>query len=378
MNILVLGGTGAMGRPLVSQLSVANDVFVTTRKKYSPQQKKQNVTYLTGNAKDMSFLTAALQSRHWDAVVDFMIWGAEFKVVLPLMLDSTNQYIFISSARVYAKSDAPITEETPRLLNVSDDNEYLKTNEYALAKAREEDMLFHSGRNNYTIVRPTVTYNSHRLQLGVLEMENWLYRALHDRSIVFSNDIADKITTMTHGDDVARGIASLIGKEGALGEAFHITSSISLPWNDVLDIYLSVLEKHLGHRPHVVMTDKSTNLKFKNRIYQVIYCRYFNRTFDNDKISRFCDVSSFIEPYSGLADCLEKFLENPTFRDMNWKLEAINDKAAGEWTPLSEIPTMSGKIDYMAYRYNLEFVIPITVVAGKIGRKLTSLFKKYR
>lgn len=379
MNILVLGGTGAMGRPLVSQLSVANNVFVTTRKNpHSFSPNKQHVTFLIGNAKNVDFLSNTLKSKHWDAVVDFMIWGTEFPVVLPLLLESTNQYVFVSSARVYAQSDVPITEETPRLLDVSSDSDYLKTNEYALAKAREEDMLFHSGKINYTVVRPTVTYNSHRLQLGVLEMENWLYRALHGRSIVFSDDIADKITTMTHGDDVAKGIASLIGKECALGETFHITSSISLPWNDVLDIYLSVLEKHLGHRPHVVMTEKSTNLKFKNRVYQVIYCRYFNRSFDNSKVSRFCDVSHFVEPYRGLADCLEKFLMKPIFREMDWKLEAVNDKVSGERTSFSEIPSLSGKIDYLAYRYGLEFIIPITSIAGKVCRKLSLLFKRHK
>ena len=156
MNILVLGGTGAMGQPLVRQLATANDVYVTTRRDLS-QPEDSGITYIKGNAKDLTFLAATLKSRHWDAIVDFMVWTSEFPQVLPLMLEATNQYVFISSARVYAQSDKPITEETPRLLDVSEDQEYLSTNEYALAKAREEDMLFRSGRNNFTIVRPTIT-----------------------------------------------------------------------------------------------------------------------------------------------------------------------------------------------------------------------------
>lgn len=47
-----------------------------------------------------------------------------------------------------------------------------------MAKARQEDILYQSGFSNYTIVRPSVTYNTYRLQLGALEKENWLYRAL--------------------------------------------------------------------------------------------------------------------------------------------------------------------------------------------------------
>jgi nucleoside-diphosphate-sugar epimerase len=295
-----------------------------------------------------------------------MIWGKEFADVLPLMLDNTMQYVFISSARVYAKSDTPITETTPRLLDVSEDGEYLKTNEYALAKAREEDLLFKSGRKNFTIIRPTITYNSHRLQLGVLEMENWLYRALHGRSIVFSKDIAEKVTTMTYGDDVAKGIASVIGQEASLGEAFHITSPESLLWSEVLEIYLTVLEKHLGVRPKLVITETSTNLKFKYSIYQVIYCRYFNRLFDNTKISHFCDTRQFTKPQKGLAECLENFLSNPKFRDIDWILEAVNDRVSKEYTPLKEIPTIGSKVLYTMYRFHLELFLPVIYAVRRL------------
>lgn len=366
MNILVLGGTGAMGQPLVKQLAFDNDVCVTTRQDVVSSEK---IIYLKGNAKDIAFLTATLQSRHWDAIVDFMVWTSDFPTVLHLMLDNTDQYVFISSARVYAQSDEPITEDTPRLLDVSTDREYLSTNEYALAKAREENMLFQSGRSNFTIVRPTITYNTKRLQLGVFEKEMWLYRALHGRSIVFSEDIADKVTTMTHGNDVATGIASLIGQKNALGEAFHITCPKSLLWSEVLDIYLSVLEKHLGYRPRVVMTEKSTNLKFKQRIYQVIYCRYFNRTFDNSKIAHYCDVDSFTAPQRGLAECLEEFLSKPQFKRIDWFTEAVNDRASKERTPLSEIPTTTDKVYYIIYRYNLKFLLPLITLAKKLVKR---------
>ena len=239
MNILVLGGTGAMGTPLVKLLSQYNEVFVTSRQnRYS---ENPHIYYIKGNAKKQSFLLPVLKTRMWDAIVDFMVWDTDFPMVLPLLLESTQQYVFISSARVYAKTDDIITEKTPRLLDVSDDRDYLATNEYALAKAREEDLLSELGRHNYTIIRPTITYNNYRLQLGVLEKENWLYRALHGRSIVFSNDIADKVTTMTWGDDVALGISSVVGQEKVLGEVFHVTSPVALKWREVLNIYLDVL-----------------------------------------------------------------------------------------------------------------------------------------
>lgn len=353
-QILVLGGTGAMGRPLVKILSESCQVFVTSR---TTHPSSDGVIYLKGNAHDHSFLQSILEERHYDAIVDFMVWGNDFGEVLPALLENAKQYVFISSARVYAQSDEPIKENTPRLLDVSDDKEYLKTNEYALAKAREENLLINSNFHNYTIVRPSVTYNTHRLQLGVLEKESWLYRALHGRSIVFSEDIASKLTTMTLGDDVAKGIASIVGKEKTVGQTYHITSPKSLPWSDVLDIYLRVLEKHLCIRPKVVMSEKTTNLLFKERIYQVIYCRYFNRSFDNSKVNEFCDTYQFVSPEEGLSKCLVEFLESPRFLPIDWRLEAYNDRVAKEKTPLSEIKGTKERIVYLIYRYKLSLLI---------------------
>lgn len=373
MKILILGGTGAMGRPLVKLLSTTdNTVYVTSRGKHHSTEK---VRYIRGNARDISFLKKTLSEFQYDVIVDFMVWTSDFEKVLPILLSATSQYIFISSARVYAQSENPITEETPRLLDVSEDNTYLQTNEYALAKAREEDLLLHSGFKNYTIVRPSITYNTHRLQLGVLEKESWLYRTLHGRSIVFSHDIANKLTTMTLGDDVAMGIASLFGQKNALGQAFHITYPQSLLWSDVLDIYIQVLEKHLGHSVKVTMTEKSTSLNIPSRIYQVIYCRYFNRTFDNSKISHYCDMTKFTSPDQGLAICLEKFLEKPHFHSIDWQLEAYNDRAANERTPLQEIPGLGNKIHYVTIRYNLQWATRIFHLVVSILRKLRNIIK---
>lgn len=368
MNILVLGGTGSMGVPLVNRLSKTHKVYVTSRSK---RESSANIEYIQGNAREKDFVVTLLSMRKWDAIIDFMVHTADSLTELSsLFLENAKQYVFISSARVYSQTEAKITEDTPRLLDVSTDTEYLKTNEYALAKAREEDILFKSGKNNFTIIRPTITYNTYRLQLGVLEKESWLYRALHGRSIVFSEDINDKLTTMTLGDDVSEGIASVIGSEKALGEAFHITCPVSLPWHEVLATYLSVLKKHLGKDVPVVMTKKSTNLKFPWRVYQLIYSRYFNRTFDNSKIAQFCDINSFTLPQEGLARCLEAFLAAPKFSNIPWDLEAVNDKVARERTPLREIPHMGNKFTYFCYRNSLTFLLKPTFRLLNIARKI--------
>ena len=142
----------------------------------------------------------------------------------------------MSSARVYAGSSEPIVETSPRLLDTVNDEVYLRTDEYALAKAREENLLSQSGKTNWVIVRPYITYSEIRLQLGVLEKEQWLYRAMNGRKIVFPKDIAEKMTTLTYGYDVACGIAAVAGKPAANGRAFHVTAAEAIRWSDVLGI----------------------------------------------------------------------------------------------------------------------------------------------
>ena len=53
-----------------------------------------------------------------------------------------------------------------------------------LTKALQENLLRASGYKNWTIVRPYITFSDIRLQLGVYEKEQWLYRALQGRAIV--------------------------------------------------------------------------------------------------------------------------------------------------------------------------------------------------
>jgi nucleoside-diphosphate-sugar epimerase len=348
MKVLVLGGTGAMGVHLVAQLSQSGiETVVTSRQRKSISK---DVRYVQGNAHDINFLRSLINER-WDAVVDFMIYStSSFATRVDELLDSTSQYVFISTARVYTDSQQPIVEYSGRLLDCSEDKEFLSSDDYSLSKARQEDLLKHSGRTNWTIVRPYITYDKYRLQLGVLEKEEWLYRALHGRTIVFSRDILSKTTTLTHGFDVAKGIFSLIGKSKSLGEEFHITAASTISWIDVLKTYTEALKIHLGHEPKVILQDLPTFLQSKPAKYQIAYDRQYNRRFDCSKISDFTCVRDFTDPEAGLAMSIEAFLRAPKFDDINWRDEAVRDSQTGDWTPLREIAGIKQKLKYLTFR----------------------------
>ncbi len=348
-NILILGGTGAMGKHIVDLLNAAGDsVFVTSR---TTHNNYGNITYLKGNAKDEVFVEKILHLQEWDVIVDFMIYQTdEFQNRYEKLLSSCKQYVFLSSSRVYADTQPSIIESSPRLLDICDDLEYLATEEYALSKAREENLLIHSPYSNWTIIRPYITYSENRLQLGVLEKEYWLYQAVHKRTIVFSKDIAEKTTTLTYGYDVAQGINSIIGRKEAFGKVFHITVDESHTWQEIFDVYLRVLTDFLGCIPKVKMIDKNPRMNIPSSKWQVVYDRYYNRRFDNTAINQFVDTTTFRPTLEGVENCLRSFLKNPTFYNVGWGEHAMYDRITGEWTPFKEIPTWKQRIVYLLRR----------------------------
>ncbi len=347
MNILILGGTGTMGTYLVEQLAVPSNYIVVTSRSVKVSENP-NIKYIKGNARDINFLNEVLQEQY-DVIVDFMIYTTkEFEDRCDLFLSNTSQYVFLSSARVYAESNKPLTEKSPRLLDISEDKEYLNTDEYALAKARQEDVLTCNKKKNWTIIRPYITYNSSKLQLGTYEKEYWLYRALHNRPIVLSKDIKENLTTLTYGKDVSKGICTLINNKKALGEIFQITTSDNLTWGEVLECYLKVIEKEYAFKPNVKWIENSTENN-----YQFKYDRIFNRIFDSKKITTLTkDELKFKEPLLGLEKCLVEFIkEGQSFHEIDWTLEAKKDKICGVYTPLSEIHSHKGKIKYVLFRF---------------------------
>ena len=355
MKILVLGGTGAIGIPVVQILAAkGNRVLVTSRRQKI--SSVPGIKYIVGNAKDLNFLKFLLATKY-DAIIDFMVYTPdEFKERMSLFLKSTKQYFIFSSSRVYADSEGTlITEETPRLLNAVQDKEYLRTNEYALAKAREEDLLADSGYFNWTIIRPYITYNMRRLQLGVWEKEAWLYRALNGKAIVFGRDIASKYTTLTYGYDVALRISDLVGKKAAFGETIHIAANECILWEQVLTIYLDVIERKTGQRPRVHWVNNSFQfLKATDNRYQIKYDRLFNRKFDNTKAETLAGThESYKKIGDGLSMCLSEFLDSAKeFLDINWRLEGAFDRITGDKTKLKDIPGWKNKIKYIIFRYS--------------------------
>ena len=365
-KVLVLGGTGAMGVFLTQILSDAADLkaFVTSR---APHKDYKNISYIVGNARDKDFMTQLLSENHYDAIVDFMNYGyQEFMDCHKMLLDATDHYIFLSSSRVYDYSQTPLTEASPRLLETTTDEEFLKTQRYALRKARQEDMLKNSGRSNYTIIRPYITYSDARLQLGIYEKEQWLFRALHGKSIIMTDGVLQKKTSLTHGYDVAYGMFNIVQNHTPCGEAVHITTQETMTWLDVLKIYSSVFEEKLNQKIKVFTSDsiKSIEELFEGG-YNTKYDRLFDRSFCNQKAQEICGKIDYTKMSDGLSECLSQFIEHwkmvgdSAFLQIVWEFEAYSDRICGDAPTSSVLFNDDARSQYFAALDNNEYKYPV-------------------
>ena len=234
-KVLVLGGTGAMGRYLVPELlTLGYDIDIVSLDDVVSDNPK--LKYIKGNTKEDGFLEKILANKY-DGVVDFMTYSTEqFKNIHKLFLDNTDHYIYLSSCRVFADAP-PITEKSPRLLDVSDDQEFLATDDYALYKARQEDMLRNSGKTNWTIVRPATTYSTGRFQLVTLEAPSIIYRMHTGKTIVLPEAAMNCEATLSWGGDVGKMLALLLFNPKAYGEDYNVATAEHHTWKEIAEMY---------------------------------------------------------------------------------------------------------------------------------------------
>jgi len=351
MKLLLIGGTGVIGSNIIKILdNTDSKLYITTRKN---RINTDNINYIIGNAHDYHFIKNILNNDYYDCIIDFMIYSTdEFKKRIEDLLKSTSHYFYLSSARVYADSDNPITENSLRLLDVIKDRKYLQSDEYALAKARQEDIIKSSSYTNWTIIRPYITYGDNRFQLASFEKEYWLYRALMGKTIVFPEEMLYKKTTFTYAKDVAIAINNLINRKEAFSNIFNIVNGKYITWNDIINIYKGIFLNILNRDIKIKYISLENFYKIAPNIYQVKYDRMYNRIFNNEKILKYTNIDNFLDVQDGLNRCLSEYLiNNKEYLYFDWKNEAFQDKILNERSSTNSILGLKNKIKYLIFRY---------------------------
>ncbi len=335
-KVLILGGTGAMGVYLVPELlSMGYRVHVAALDGFeSLPQGNPHLTCTKCDAKDEGALCELLKEG-CDAIVDFIIYTTEeFKERYSLLLENTDHYIFLSSYRVYA-GQTPITENSPRLLDVSEDLEFLASEDYALFKAREEDILKQSAYSNWTAVRPAITYSKRRFQLTTLEAAVVVRRTFQGKTLILPEEAMSVQGTMTWAGDVAKMIARLVLNKCAYCECFTVSTAEHHTWKEIAEFYKQLIGLHY------ITVDMETFLNViapgsKHARWQLQYDRMFDRVIDNRKILNATGLkqADFMPLYDGLKQELSALprdfdWSNTPHYEMNERMDAYLKRTGG-------------------------------------------------
>ena len=323
-KILIPGGTGAMGTYLVPELlRMGYRVDVVSLDDRTSDHP--SLRYFRANFKEDGIADTFLKNEY-DAIVDFMVYGTdEFcEKVFPL-IRGCGHYIFLSSYRVYANEEHPITERSPRLLDISKDQKFLATDDYSLYKARGENFLKASDLPNWTAIRPAITFSQRRYQLVTLEAPLVVGRARAGKKVVLPREALSVQATMTWAGDVAKMIARLLFNPATYREIYNVSTAEHNTWETVASYY----QRLIGLEYVAVDKEDFLNLVTdgtEHPRWQLEYDRLFDRIVDNTKILNVTGLkqSDLTPVYDGLARELNALPQNVLFTDdtRNAKMDA--------------------------------------------------------
>lgn len=166
-KLLMLGGTGFIGRYFVEQLNSKEfDVTLYNRgtKNLFPDLKK-----ITGDREKDDY--AELAKQDWDCVIDFSSYYPDSLERL-LKKIRTKRYIYISTISVYDSQDKAITEESKLFGCTAEQRTDATPNSYGNRKAECERVLLNTGLDSI-IFRPCIVYGPYD---HTERLYYWLYR----------------------------------------------------------------------------------------------------------------------------------------------------------------------------------------------------------
>jgi len=332
VRLLFLGGTGNISTACVEQAVEAGHGVTVLNRGRSPSRVRGHVDVVTGERDDGPLLRRVAEGARFDAVVDFLAFRPEqVEIAIEAFGGRVGQYVFISSTSAYEKPVVRhvITEETPLR------NPFW---EYARQKIACEERLWRARRDSgfpVTVVRPSYTYGETWIPSGFGGQDYTLVARMRaGRPIVCHGD-GTSLWVMTAASDFAVGLVGLLGQEGALGEAFHITSDEVLTWQA---IYRTIAEAAGARLEMVNVPSSLIAALYPERGGSLLGDKAWSVVFDNTKIRRFVPAYrprvSFAE---GMRRSVAWFDGDPARRVVNAEMDRRIDRVIAAQRRAAEV-----------------------------------------
>lgn len=389
MNLLLVGGTGVLSSAVVDlSLSYGYNVYVINRgnKEVSP-----NVHLLQSDINDEERVKLLINDLHFDVVVDFICYNkTQVENSINLFKGKCNQYIFISSAAVYANPEKRnINEESP-LAN--------PLWQYSVDKvACEKTVITLCKANNipYTIVRPAVTYDNTRIPYRLMPPYGYHWtiveRIINKKPIIIWNDGQNAVTIL-RVEDFAVGLVGLFNNSKSFNEAFNITGDERYRWKEILDTLGEIVGNKVVYQN--IPIDLVAN-ELPNRKGEILVggSEGYDLKYDNTKIKNaVTDFKTTIFLKEGLKETIDYYKNNNYIKGIDYSFDANMDRIICQYnsnnpTILKELGLQyidysnskkyNNKIIYFVNRYKNNFFSKAFLLAVRVMQKLKRILRKF-
>lgn len=305
-RVLLIAGGGTLGRYTAAEL-LRHGCHVDIICLEDNVSDNERLCYYKGYA-EFEYLKEFLTDRHYNGIVNFIHYEDvnTYKPVHKLLSENTEHLIFLSSYRVYADLEHPITEASPTLYDTVQDEEFLKNETYAVPKSKAELFIRNeSDTKNWTIVRPVISFSDRRLDIVTVSGRLVLELTEAGKEILLPKEVKNLTAGLDWAGNSGKLIANLLFKEEALGEEFTVSTAQNLTWDEVADIYTELY----GAKFNWVDTERYIEEYpwLKENPWILKYDRLFDRKIDNSKILKVTGLKK--EDFTSIRDGIKCELE---------------------------------------------------------------------
>lgn len=317
MKVLLLGGTGVLGKEILKLLlEKGHETTVFTR---GGKTLPENVTVIQGDRHTSDF--SVCFPERYDAVIDMACYNpTDAKQTVEAFRGKTDQIVVCSSIAAYKRPyvHQPVLDDNP-LMDVD-------VFSYGFQKAEMERCLqtYIAQGVPITIIRPSQTYGIGTPNVGCMRNNYGLLMRMKEKKPILVNGDGRNPWVWSFAPDLAKAFVGVLGKQQCIGQSYHATSDDAHIWDD---LYL-VIGKIIGETPTLyhLPTDMLYAAKpdlFAHLVYEKTYCGLF----DNSKIK--ADVPEFQCEYTlerGMEMICNWFLTDPTQHVIDPEKVAFEDK----------------------------------------------------
>jgi nucleoside-diphosphate-sugar epimerase len=325
MRILFLGGTGNISAECAAMLHErGHEILILSRGRNAVPAGYRAIV---ADRKDAAAMRAGLKGVQPEVVLNFLGYElSDVQVDYKLFNGGVRQYVFISSTVIYEKPPRrlPLTEDGP-VGNAWWDYAQKKLLCEQWLRRRHEEAGF-----PVTIVRPSHTYSKGWIPNPVSSGSYTFAARLEQGKRVFVHDDGESRWTLTTAADFAVGLAGLVGKTEAVGEAFHITSDEVLTWNQ---IYTEIAAALGVTAPQVVKVPTDFICQVAPQMTGTLKGdKAHPGVFDNSKIKRFVPEFHCRTPFRvGVRESVRWLREHPEQQNLKPEVDEMIEKVIEAW-----------------------------------------------